>query len=157
MNSLSLVWQKIDHIISSIPLLQPYYHKGSQPVFMLSKFSCTTQINTYNPRFEGWLNFPLFQKNPVNFFEEWMLFNGIFTVLRCHTAQTFVWVFCHKLHGKQITNFSYIVEKLYKVARFSKTNSGKSRNILQNILFALVFLMPFLTQQSFELSVIILW
>lgn len=58
------------------------------------------QTATYNPRFEGWLDFPLLQKNPVDFLEKWMLLNCIFAVLRRYAAKSFIWVFGHELQGR---------------------------------------------------------
>lgn len=52
---------------------------------------------TYNSWLEWGLDFLLLQQDPVNLLEERMLLDGVFPVLRCHTAQALVRVLGHEL------------------------------------------------------------
>lgn len=60
---------------------------------------CTRYMSTYNARFEGRLDLLLLQEQPVNLLEEWVLLDGVLTILRCHAAQAFVGVLGHELGG----------------------------------------------------------
>lgn len=52
---------------------------------------------TYNSWLEGGLDFLLLQQDPVDLLEEWVLLDGIFPILCCHTAQALVGVLGHEL------------------------------------------------------------
>lgn len=60
---------------------------------------CTRYMSTYNARFEGRLDLLLLQEQPVNLLEEWVLLDGVLTILRCHAAQALVGVLGHELGG----------------------------------------------------------